>query len=360
MLTGNRGEWSEIYTFLRLLSEGKLHAADSNVNRIQDIYYPLVKILRNEAEGSFEYEYGKSITIMDAQTKTILLKMPIDDFKEKSLLLFEKIKEAKGRSFAIPEVEDFLKTIKCHSLKANSSDKTDIHIMVHDHHTGMTPLLGFSIKSQLGGASTLLNAGRTTNFIYEIKNKELSNDEIKTINEINTRSKIRDRIKAIENVGGQLHYVDMANEMFKLNLQVIDTVLPEMISRLLLYYYRGQASTIVDLLSQLKVENPFLFNDEFDHNFYEYKLKGFIRDVALGMTPSNRWNGEFDATGGYIIVKEDGEVLCYHIYNHNEFQNYLLKNTKLDTPSSSRYDFGYIYRENGKLLFKLNLQIRFI
>ena len=42
------------------------------------------------------------------------------------------------------------------------------------------------------------------------------------------------------------------------------------------------------------------------------------------MMPSKVWTGEYDATGGYLIVKADGEILCYHIYNKNEFENYLL------------------------------------
>ena len=77
------------------------------------------------------------------------------------------------------------------------------------------------------------------------------------------------------------------------------------------------------------------------------------------MTPSKVWNGIYDATGGYLIVKENGDVLCYHIYNRNQFEDYLFQNTKLETASSSRHDFGKIYNENGKSYFKLNLQIRF-
>ena len=83
-------------------------------------------------------------------------------------------------------------------------------------------------------------------------------------------------------------------------------------------------------------------------------------DVALGMMPSKVWTGKHDATGGYLVIKDNGDVLCYHIYNRNEFENYLLNNTKLDTASSTRHDFGKIYESNGKLYFKLNLQIRFI
>lgn len=94
--------------------------------------------------------------------------------------------------------------------------------------------------------------------------------------------------------------------------------------------------------------------------YYEHKMKNFLTDVALGMTPATAWNGNFQATGVYIIVREDGEVLCYHIYNHNEFQEYLFNNTRLETPSTSKYDFGTIYKEDGNLFIKLNLQVRFI
>lgn len=78
------------------------------------------------------------------------------------------------------------------------------------------------------------------------------------------------------------------------------------------------------------------------------------------MMPSKVWSGKYDATGGYLIVKENGDVLCYHIYNTNEFEDYLLNNTKLETASSNRHDFGILYEENENYFFKLNLQIRFV
>ena len=34
-LSGNKGEWSEIYVFLHALAVGKLYAADENLNMIQ-------------------------------------------------------------------------------------------------------------------------------------------------------------------------------------------------------------------------------------------------------------------------------------------------------------------------------------
>ncbi|MFC2658662.1 MAG: HpaII family restriction endonuclease, partial [Segatella sp.] len=53
-------------------------------------------------------------------------------------------------------------------------------------------------------------------------------------------------------------------------------------------------------------------------------------------------------------------VLCYHFYDRNLFEDYLYYNTRLESPSSSKYEFATLYRgQDGNLYFKLNLQIRF-
>lgn len=359
MRRGNKGEWSELYTFLKLLSEGKLYAADSNLEKIHDIYYPLIKILRLEKGAELQYFYTDEIILLEDETSNSSVKMPVSEFKDKSLLLLQEIKKAKGRSFSVSKIEDFLHAIQYDSLKANSKDKSDIRIVVHDPNTGMRPTLGFSIKSRLGKAPTLLNPGKTTNFIYKV-NGHINDKHMQEINNIDGSSKIRTRMKAINNKGFSLEFLKVANEMFNLNLQIIDSRMPDILAALLEYYYDGKGSNMMDLLQLIQTENPCNFNGILGHQFYEYKIKNFMRDVALGMVPSKMWGGKFDATGGYIVVREDGEVLCYHIYNHNDFQDYLLQNIKFDTPSTSRYDFGEIYKEDDEYFINLNLQLRFI
>lgn len=359
MRRGNKGEWSELYTFLKLLSDGKLHAADASLRKIHDVSYPLMKILKYEQNRKLEYSYTDQLIIVEDAETGESVKIPVNEFKEKSLLLLQKIKSAKGRSFAVEEIEDFLNDIKYGNLKANAANKSDIRIQVHDSYTGMNPALGFSIKSKLGGAPTLLNAGKTTNFIYKISGG-MTDSDMNEINTINVRSKIRARLESIKDRGFSLKFNGVSNEMFHLNLQVIDTKLPEILAHLVEYFYSGKGTSMSDLLQIVKKENPCNFNGDLGHTFYEYKIKNFMRDVALGMTPSKRWSGHFDATGGYIIVKENGEVLCYHIYNHNEFQSYLLNNIKLETASSSRHDFGKVYKTKEGYCINLNLQLRFI
>ena len=359
MITGNKGEWSEIYTFLKLLADGRLYAADAELNKIQDIYYPIIKILRNEIDGNWEYLRNGDIKVVDGSNGQILHRIPIADFAQHADILLNKIRNSTG-AFPVPETEPFLQSINCTSIKASSRDKSDITLVVHDLQTGFNPTLSFSIKSKLGGASTLLNASGATNFVYKITGLSLNDEDIERINSINSKAKIRDRINEIEARGGIFRLLDVQSPIFFLNMQVIDSNLPLIVSRILLNYYKGNASDLLSLLRIVEQENPCNFYLHYNHSFYEYKLKNFLTDIALGMTPAAVWNGFYDANGGYIVVRADGEIVCYHIYNKNEFQDYLLNNTRCETPSSSRHGFGSLYRDTaGNLCMKLNLQIRF-
>ena len=253
-----------------------------------------------------------------------------------------------------------MKQMKCGMLKSPSSEKKDITIVVHDLITGCTPTLGFSIKSKLGHPSTLLNASQTTNFTFKVQGKKMDEIEIFEFNAIKfNKSKIQSKIMFLKKEGFDFNFIGLDNEIFNSNLQMSDTFLPDIISVLLLNYYLGFGPSIEELTKILEKINPCKYNLEDGHNFYKYKIKLFLTNIALGMLPSKTWSGKFDATGGYIVVKEDGEVLCYHIYNLNEFQEYLFMNTKLETPSTTRHDFGYLYNYDDDLLIKLNLQIRF-
>lgn len=358
MITGNKGEWSEIYALFKLLGDKELFLGDKDIERLEGLVYPIIKILRTENNGNFEYSIQDEIILVSGNEE--ILKIPIFEFKDKARFLLNAIKQNHERTFSVPEIEEFMQSINCISLKASSSAKTDITIVVHDQRTNQQPTLGFSIKSQLGSPSTLLNAGKTTNFIYKIADTNLTESEIEQINSISSRSKIMDRIVQVQSKGGKFEFVRTERKIFSNNLVLIDSLLPEILSQIVFNFYSSEFSHLTDLVNTTAEKNPLDFDIENEHKFYEYKIKRFLTDVALGMMPSQVWTGIYDATGGYLIVKENGEVLCYHIYNRNEFEDYLLNNTKLDTASSSRHGFGEIYKNNGELYFNLNLQIRFI
>lgn len=359
-IKGNIGEWSEIYTLLKVLGEEKLYAGDESLEKIQDIIYPVIKVLRTEKSENFEYEVKQNIVFISSNGRE-LLRLPAKEFTQKAQTTFKQVlnnKKLKNTTFAIPEIEAFMEKIHCKSLKASSTQKTDITIVIHDEKTNQQPILGFSIKSQLGSPSTLLNAGKTTNFRFKIDG--LKSTQLAEVNAIDGRKKIIDRVAKIKMLGGILTFDKILNNTFSNNLILIDSLLPQIIGAMLLSFYTKGFSTVTDLVQLVEHSNPIGFDNSNKHCFYAYKVKKMLTDMALGLTPARVWTGKYDATGGYLVVKDDGEVLCYHLYNRNEFEDYLFANTKLETASTSRYDFGNIYQEGGNLYFNLNLQIRFI
>ncbi|GAA3629938.1 HpaII family restriction endonuclease [Flavivirga jejuensis] len=363
MITGNKGEWSEIYTLFKLLGDKQLFLGNKNIEKLEGIVYPILRVLRTENNGDFEYSIEDEIILISGGEE--VLKIAITEFKEKAKFLLEKIKTNKERTFSVPKIEEFMQSISCLSLKASSTSKTDITIIVHDQRTNQQPTLGFSIKSQLGSPSTLLNAGKTTNFIFKI-NGIIENKEIERINSMMVKrgkkesADLKGRLKSICLNNRELKFYKTERQIFSNNLVLIDSRLPEILSEIVYEFYSSKKSSVVYLVENINFKNPLNFDVSNEHKFYEYKIKRFLTDIALGMMPSKVWAGQYDATGGYLIVKENGDVLCYHIYNRNEFENYLFNNTKLDTASSNRHGFGSIYEENGEFYFKLNLQIRFL
>ena len=165
MITGNKGEWSEIYALFKLLSDKQLFTGDEDLNKVEKLFYPIIKIIRKESRKNFEYEISGDLVIVSGAKEE--LRIPISTFIEQSAKLLAKIKASKG-VFSIPEIEAFMASINCRTFKAKSTSKTDIRIVIHDQRINQSAELGFSIKSQVGKEATLLNAGETTNFIYQI------------------------------------------------------------------------------------------------------------------------------------------------------------------------------------------------
>lgn len=358
-MKGNKGEWSELYTLFKLAADGRLYAADENTNKIDTIYYDILKIIRSQKDDNWQYIRNGNIKVIAESTGDEVATIPISEFEENAELLLSSIKAIKSKdgSFEVPTIESFISKIKCNTTKAKSTDKSDITLMVHDVKTGSDPTLGFSIKSQLGSPSTLFNASGATNFIYELSGHTLTESEKEIFDGFRL---FKDKFEYLDSLGVNVSFVKTENDIFNSNLRLVDTQMPIMVGNMLENFFRGKANKVVELTNLCAEKDVFNVGDDEKDVLYAYKFKELMTNIALGMMPASRWNGNYDATGGYIIVKEDGDVLCYHIYNRNEFREYLYNNTKFDTPSKTKHHFGKIENVDGKQILKLNLQIRFV
>ena len=352
-MSGNKGEWSELYAFMKLLSQGRVYAANEKVDKIDDVFYPILKIMREEQKGqTIDYVITDENVNIEMQSKTIMT-VPRKELDDNANRLLQEIATHSG-SFELEEVAEFANGIKVTKIKAPSSDTTDISMQIEDIHTNYIRNVGFSIKSEVGNAPTLLNAGKTTNFIYKVTG--ITMEQAQEINAIDTPTKIKDRVKAIKEFGGSISYAGMEHSGFRRNLIMVDSSMPQIIGNMLLYYYEEDVKECDKLVELAGERDPLGYGDAM---MYEYKFKKFLCSCALGMKPAKKWDGLDEANGGYIIVKADGEILAYHIYNRNFFEQYLLDNTILERASTSRHDYMSLYEQDGKMYIKFNLQVRF-
>ena len=228
--------------------------------------------------------------------------------------------------------------------------------MIHDLHVGTSQNVGFSIKSKLGSPSTLFNSSDHTRFVYEVKG--LTIDQAQEANLINTKGKVLDRVKYIYLNGGRLEYSAIESAVFKRNLRIIDSAMDKIVAEVLKAGYINNEKKLSKIVQTEEFLKPLEIFDLTPKD-YEFKVKNLLWSSALGMTPGKPWGGYDTVYGGYLIVKENGEIVCYHVYNQDQFKDYLLKSTYLESPSTSRHKYGKLIFENGKIYFKLSLQIRF-
>ena len=250
---------------------------------------------------------------------------------------------------------------------------------IYDSRLASETDLGFSIKSFLGGNSTLFNTGPGNNFIIKcIGNlgESLSEFNKRTYKPKGGESKITFRLNELIKKGFEFSFTNIQSTQLWRNLKMVDGDLPEIIGWALFYRFLNRESKLQDVVKTLEVKDPLnLYSGEKSlQNFYEYKLKKLLAESAMGMTSEKVWMGEYDSFGGVIVVKEEGEIVCFHIYDFNLFRNYLLKNTIFEQPATGedpkkpgkekqtgkKFYYGWLYEENGDYYIKLNLQIRFI
>ncbi len=349
-LSANKGEWSEFYAFLKILVDKRLYSADESFTLLPNSFLEVISIIRREGIQDIEYEIRESQNEILIKSKAeVLARIPFYEVTGKLATILKKIKngsDTKG-AFAIVEAQDLMSKLYCKKVKPSSTKKPDISLKIQDPKTGTKPIQNFSIKSKLGGKSTLFNASASTNFEFEIvpqKERLSFSDALIGLNE---------NLKESED----LRFVGLTNANFRKNLTMIDSKMPEIMAEMIKAYYLGVKTSVEELTMHVKRKDPLEVSNH--NHFYEHKIQEFLMAVAFGMQPSKLWNGSYEQHGGYIVVKDNGELACYHVYDRDKFRRFLFTNTKFETPSRSRHKFGSIYEREGKRYIKLNLQIRF-
>lgn len=343
--TLNGGEWSEVYVFLKTLENGKLQGGNHKLNLIDNEFCTVISVSKKQKQSNSDLVYyikENDIEVLcDDKFQKVFPKKLLKNITE---CLFNQITNNNNRTFEIPEVQQLLNNLCNPKTKASSYEKKDIILSIKEPITKEIQTYGFSIKSNLCKAnSTLLNASKATNFVYVVR------DNVEDRN-----LKAKKLLQQINNIT----YEKMDSVIFDNNLQMIDTQFPKIISEMLLYYYQGKATSLEKLIQLVQNHNPLKLDNT---NIYRIKVGDFLLAIALGMMPNTKWNRLYDADGGMLVVREDGEIVSFYIFKQQlleELKEYLIINSYFDTPSTTRHCFGKLYQDGNNTKVKLNLQIR--
>jgi len=328
--TGNKGEWSEAFVFLRLLQNPLIPAGDFCLEAIGGKYYVAKSITLPNAEAKtfypiqakYESKTGKAVTA--------------EEISDTSARILEELKSTQTSAFSIPKAQNVLERLGLNSMKTSSAHKVDIQLELPSLGGGKDLNLGFSIKSQLGSASTLLNHSNATSIKFEAP-EGFTFENFRTIG-----------------VPSDLIFRGFSNDTFQNNLEFFGIDFPSKLADLV------KNSAFLPGVRTLDEELTLWASDNggsLAHEKIKFQMKSFLRATALGMQPSRAWAGDLQGYGGYLVVKKNGGIMCLHLEHDDDFKNYLLNNSRFENPASSRVTQPQ--RSSNVNVLALPLQIRF-
>ena len=368
----NKGEWAEFYVMMKLLGEGRLYTANKLLQKNYQSYLDVLKIIRQECETQvLEYiidEPNSVVVIKRQDTDTIFESIPIHEFNGYAKLLFDGIKNVKGNSVPAPDaVCDFAKVIyvskpkapAVKSLKKQFGGKNDIFIEVRDGQTAIVSVMGFSIKSKFGQNPTLFNAGSSSQFLYRLTGcSDEMMAEFNAITEKGGRGWAKCKAYLAEH-DISMEFSHTQNPVYDNNLFLVR----ESMAKIMAWCVKDRLIDspghyeVMETVERMIEANPLSVPGA--RVYYEKAIKDFLMAGFTGMTAGKEWDGKEQVNGGYIVVMDDGDVLCYHSNDRESFRDYLYKNTHFEYVSADKYAWSRITNIDGEYYLPLNISVRF-
>lgn len=357
-LTGNKQEWGKIYGLFRLISNQGTHKGNRKQEAIEDSFLSLKSLSREvpEDKTTIHFEDGTAHILTNENTSTL----PISEFGRVADILYKAILENE-EEFVCEEAEALLSQINIFDFVSASMEGEDFTAIFYNKERGCDEFQQIRVKSNLSNLY-LVASNRASNFKYDITQVKFSNPEAAKINHIgdNETGAIL-RLDEINRLGGKLKFTSTEGKFFWNALQLIDMQLPKLLAEITHNFYTKDLLTMFDLTMALNRNNPLKVKDEVIEKgrIYEYKIRQFLYAAACGMKPTKTWRGN-GYTHTHLFITKKGDILLYNPADKEDFEKFLLFNTRLSYPNEDKNKFGLVEKENGQWLFKLNLEIRYI
>lgn len=350
---GNLGNWSELLALASIIVNRGAHGPLKNDSSTVRRFFRVLEIYLKESNPNSRLHY-----LLDEDGVTLIRdddslgSLDLENITENmNRLLSDMLSKSATRHFSVQSGQELLKLLGKSDIGASSNQRvSDFELVISDPQTGNpSPRIGYSVKSSIGSAATLLNASGATNFVYEVTHPDGSDPRL-----VLSGDSLKGHINQLLSAGCAISYRSMSNATFEHNLMRVDSLMPHLMSEVLLNSLRIRGSGFAEV-----VEYTYSKDDPIGQQRI-FKMKQLLGSVAMGLRPSEIWDGDPTKFKGIIVVDSLGNIIFNYQFNQIEFWDYLYSNLKFEIPSRSRHGFGYIYEQDSKFYLKLNLQIRFI
>ena len=371
MFEATKREVGELLTFFRLLADGRVEWGNAQGSRDERVAaWPVALVQRMEHNGARRYvvepeevlvvrgELNRSGEFVPDEEQECV-RVPREDFRDAADALLELLKSASGQdSVEVTDgLEGFLNALDIYDLEAKTEDRTDLSVAFWSVDA---PLTGFCVRCRLSAMNPLLDGGRTANLKLEQTGVKFA---VPTVNKVNalpeSATEVADRMLMIERLGGVLKFADVADRVFRCNLQMIDLHFPRMLAELVRAMHLEGLTRVSDLTAYITQLNPLKIKDELieKHGYYTHKMKQFLLALALGMRPAKIYRGTDSAIEGFLLMDTAGALVGYHTWRREVFADFLFENSRFEKGSLEKDKYGFLERENGVWYFKLNAKI---
>lgn len=342
MRTGNQGEWAEAYTLLKLLVSDTVRTREGVEVSLNSIHKP-----SNGTSISFTNKANRGDGFLEGITATSKAEI------ENALLAFENLEKPKRGTFTVPQLESQLNKLGISNIKADRTLKADVALSFRNLDGSTSEINDYSIKSELKGLSSILNASGHTNFKYLVHSPKF--EEVQHLNNIRSKSKVKDKFQHLKDNNIKVSPHSVISDDFRNNLNRVSKDAESIFSHILLAYYQGKGFKISELVGTV-------YPNKLKRAAAEKVVKKVLVEFLLHSSPGDV---ELESAGlkerklgGLLTLNSSYELELVLAGDKTGLANYLYTKAIIDTPSTTRHKFGNIYQEGDNSFINLNLQVR--
>lgn len=363
----NKGEWAELYTLAKLLGKGCVE----NVSGDRRNLLKIIGVSRDSKTGPINYRISADDITLNDQKLSIT---PREILQLCVGLIADITKErAASGAFESESGEKLANALGIKSIKAESKSKSDIQLTIFDAFSQEERRNGYSIKLTGGNDASIVNASDHTRFTYVVRG--INNQVFLRNPALLKKGAPAKIIPLIHAEGGWLELASSSSNSYMENLCFVDTAMPTILADILYQSFdcgrgRGIAKMAGKMISHAKPHNspePFFLHNasgpmrqittlERKQQWLSHKLKDFLIAHATSMNPGTPWGGDIGITGGILLVDTStGEIINNPINDLNALKQHLFENCSFDSPSTGRFDYGYVYHDKSSDTYRIDL-----